>query len=523
MRKHLWWFLVSVGCVAPANDLSQLSSEETQPGPDRATLAPLKAAVHPPVTSGTWTPVAAAATFAGSNPLLLPDGTVMLQDAGTAHWWKLAPDNTGSYINGTFTQLASTGSYAPTYYAEAVLPDGRVIVEGGEYLSGNEVDTTQGQIYSPATNTWASMTPPSGWQTIGDASGVLLPSGTFMLSSCCDANGAQATLDASTLAWTSTGTGKADFNDEEGWTLLPDGKLLTVDANNTAKPLNWETYDPSTGAWTSNGNVPVSLVDAASHEIGPAILRPDGTVLATGGTGHNAVFDSSTMTWAAAPDFPTGNDIADGPGAVLPNGNVLVAVSPGVFQTNTSFYEWDGTAFTAVAAPSNAAADSSYQVNFAVLPTGQILETDQVSDIEIYTPAGSPDPSWAPVITAIPVEVTASHPNPPTIHPGAVPLVTLHRGRTYQVWADRLNGLTQGAFYGDDTQAASNFPLVRITNAATNHVAFARSHHNSTYAIGPSVSGTTKFDIPATLETGTSTLSLVTNGIASPAITVEID
>jgi hypothetical protein len=479
--------------------------------------------LHPPVTSGTWTPVANTPAFAGSNPLLLPDGTVMLQASGTAGWWKLTPDNTGSYINGTFTQLASTGTYAPTYYAEAVLPDGRVIVEGGEYLSGSEVDTTQGKIYNPATNTWATMTPPAGWGMIGDASGVVLPSGTFLLSSCCDPGGPQALLNPTTLTWTSTGTGKADFNDEEGWTLLPDGKLLTVDANNTAKPLNWETYDPSTGAWTSDGNIPVSLVDAGSHEIGPAILRPDGTVLATGATGHNAVFDSSTMTWTAAPDFPGGNDIADGPGALLPDGNVLVAVSPGIFQTGTTFYEWDGTAFTAVAAPSGAASVSSYTVNFLVLPTGQILETDQIGDIELYTPAGSPDPSWSPVITAIPVEVSASNPNPPATPANAVPLVTLHRGRTYQVWADRLNGLSQGAYYGDDTQAATNFPIVRITSATTGHVAFARSHHNSTYAIGPSVSGTTKFDVPATLETGTATMSLVTNGIASPAITVEID
>ena len=89
--------------------------------------------------------------------------------------------------------------------------------------------------------------------------------------------------------------------------------------------------------------------------------------------------------------------------------------------------------------------------------------------------------------------------------------------------AANIWGLSQGAYYGDDTQAATNFPIVRITNANTGHVAFARSHHNSTYAIGPSVSGTTKFDVPATLETGTATMSLVTNGIASPAVTVEID
>src|SRR5215475_12632960 len=32
-----------------------------------------------------------------ANPLLLTDGSVIGQDAGCTDWWKLTPDNTGSY------------------------------------------------------------------------------------------------------------------------------------------------------------------------------------------------------------------------------------------------------------------------------------------------------------------------------------------------------------------------------------------------------------------------------------------
>jgi hypothetical protein len=39
-----------------------------------------------------------------------------------------------------------------------------------------------------------------------------------------------ALLDARTLTWTPTGTNKFDVHDEEGWTLLPNKKVLTVDA-----------------------------------------------------------------------------------------------------------------------------------------------------------------------------------------------------------------------------------------------------------------------------------------------------
>ena len=42
----------------------------------------------------------------------------------------------------------------------------------------------------------------------------------------------QALLDAATLTWTPTGTGKADSNNEEGWTLLPNKQVLTVDTRN---------------------------------------------------------------------------------------------------------------------------------------------------------------------------------------------------------------------------------------------------------------------------------------------------
>src|SRR5207253_3704068 len=74
------------------------------------------------------------------NPILLTDGTVMLADNGCQEWWRLTPDAFGSYVNGTWTQLASLpDGYSPLYHATAVLSDGRVIIEGGEYNFSNGV------------------------------------------------------------------------------------------------------------------------------------------------------------------------------------------------------------------------------------------------------------------------------------------------------------------------------------------------------------------------------------------------
>jgi hypothetical protein len=104
-----------------------------------------------------------------------------------------------------------------------------------------------------------------------------------------------------------------------------------------------------------------------------------------------------------------------------------------------------------------------------------------------------------------------------------LPLVTLHHGRTYDVWANRLNGVTSGSYYGDDANGATNYPIARITNATSGHVFYMRTHDATTRAIGPSVVGSTLFDVPATIEVGSSTLQIVANGVASPAVAVEVD
>src|SRR5271170_7487555 len=231
------------------------------------------------VSAQTWTPLNNQPNIGASNPLLLSDGRVMVLDANNSqNWWALTPDITGSYQNGTWSQLASLPSnYAPTYFASAVLPDSRVIVMGGEYNFGQGVESTLGAIYTPKTNKWKKVKAPAGWSSVGDAESVILSNGTFMVANCCTAQ--EALLDSKNLTWTTTGTGKSDANSEEGWTLLERGDVLTVDANedNTSS----EIYNPESGSWSTAGSTIVQLEDPGSHELGPAVLRPDGTVLAT--------------------------------------------------------------------------------------------------------------------------------------------------------------------------------------------------------------------------------------------------
>lgn len=77
-------------------------------------------------------------------------------------WMRLTPDAFGNYTDGTWSQLPTMpGTYAPQFHATAVLPDGRLLVEGGEYNGQQgQVETNLGAIYDPVSNSWTNVTPP---------------------------------------------------------------------------------------------------------------------------------------------------------------------------------------------------------------------------------------------------------------------------------------------------------------------------------------------------------------------------
>jgi hypothetical protein len=431
---------------------------------------------------------------------------------GTATWYRLTPSSTGSYVNGTWTTLASMpGGYDPLYFASAVLPDGRVTVVGGEYLGTKESETNEGAIYDPASNTWTAITPPTGWSHIGDAASVVRADGTWVIGNCgvtgteCTNQTYQAEFNATTLTWTiiGAGNGKADENSEEGWNLLPNGDVLTEDVSDGK---NTEVFNPSTDKWTSAGNTVAVLPNSNCSEIGPAVLRPDGTVFAIGGTSNTGIYNTTTGIWTAGPALPSGDGVEDGPAAILPDGNVLIDISKSspCYTTPSVFYEFNGTSLTSVPAPANAASDPTYVGRMLVLPTGQILFTDGSKTAEVYTAAGTYQSAWQPTISTVSsVLASASSSN--------------------AISGTQFNGLSQGGAYGDDAQMATNYPLVRITNNASGNVVYCKTHNHSTMAVATgSAIVSTEFDIPSTIQLGASELVVVANGIPSAAASVAI-
>jgi hypothetical protein len=439
---------------------------------------------------------------------LLTDGTAVFQGYGLSDWWKLTPDINGSYVNGTWSQLASLPSnYQPDAFASAVLADGRLLIEGGEYNFNSFTLTNLGAVYDPRANTWTPLTPPPGWDYIGDSPSVVLPNGHFLIGRKLDMQVAE--LDPVTMTWTLMGSsGKSDFNAEEGWTLMPGGTVLTVDVLDNP---NSERYIPSMQQWVSDGNTVANLQGPPEvgclhygggqycppGEIGPAILRPDGTVFATGAlhlgatTGHTAVYHHGASptdpgTWVPGPDFPNGDDAGDNFAALLPNGKVLV-------QSNSGrFYEFDGTNLTPTLFSNNG--------SLLVLPTGEVI----VGGSEVYTSTGTYIQPWTPAISIFPSTVV--------------------RGQSYTIFGRQFNGLSQANAFGDEYETATNYPLVRIKNVATGHIFYAKTHDHNTMAVATGAVPTfTHFDVPAGIETGPSTLVVVANGIPSLPVHITVN
>jgi hypothetical protein len=463
----------------------------------------------------TWAPLTNQPGHNLGAMLQLRDGRILVheeQSGNSRNWWILTPDSTGSYLHGTWSSGGQLPSgYAPWFFGSQVLLDGQhVVVEGGEYNNGNSVWTTLGAMYDVPSNTWVSNSPPSGWANIGDAQSVILADGRYVQASCCGpAKGSAFFTGPNT--WSANGNILGFSNDEGGYTLLPNSKVIMVDAwNNTACGSNMqsEIFDPTTNTWSCGSTTPTQMWDNSGHELGPAIVMYNGKMLQVGAVPATAVYDPASNTWAAGPTPSGGLDAADGPAALEPNGKVLLMLSPGEFQAGCQMVEYNPSNNTLAntANPQNCPSDSSFEGHLMILPTGQIMFTDFSGRVELYTPAPPP---------------TAANHGPIQVSQGPVQSFTAD-GTNNLVNGLHLNGYTENNGYGDDYQGATNYPLVRLTSVSTGQVYWATTHDDSSHSIDPNAGAmTTLFDLPAGMPRGGNIfyqVVVIANGIASNTV-----
>jgi hypothetical protein len=465
--------------------------------------------------NGQWTALANPAPDVTGTMMLLTDGTVMVQDnsftSNTPYnqWFRLTPDSTGSYVNGTWSSLASMSTQR-LYFASTVLPSGNVFLVGGEYSDPNlDINwTNTGEMFNPVANTWTPIaTFPQA--NFGDDPSMLLPNGQILTGYLA---GPQTYIyDPASNTWSFAANKlRGDASDEEAWVKLPDNSILSYDIfSSIATGVSTaQRYIPSENQWVDAGVVPVQLSSpAVGYEMGPSMLLPNGKVFVIGANGNTALYTPATNSWAAGPQIigTLNGQLAlfgadDAPATVLPNGHVLFTAdagpTSGVFSPPAGLFEYNPFANTIreVSTPDqNLANWSCYLDRMLVLPNGQVLFSDGVSNqLWVYTPDGTAPPQWQPRIQN----------------------VGYNGNGVFALLGTQLNGLSAGAAYGDDVEMDSNYPIVYLKSA--NQVICARTFDWSNTGVATrNTPETVNFVLPPGVAAGRYQLYVSGAGISS--------
>ena len=449
---------------------------------------------------GTWRALTSGPPTGVNNCLLLTDGTVLAMDGG-GNCNKLTPDSHGSYANGTWTRLAPMND-TRLFFSSVVLTNGNVYVAGGEYGSANHYEA---ELYDSLANTWTvvpgSQAPNFNYS---DSPAQLLPNGNLLVS---DSQSTYYFYNVASNRMFYGGT-CGDMN-EVCWVKLANGSIFGVDDYGNSA----EHYSASFGQWYNDAS---STPSGAQGGDDADYLLPNGRVFHVGSTTNTAFYTPgptipSAGTLVNGPNLPivAGSQLVAGesPGAILPSGNVLLELAPNGGGASGGapgyFYEYNylDNSFTAVSAPGGGSSynNSPFVTSMLMLPDGSVLFVGGQNSgaLYVYTPAGSPLAAGQPVINSL----------------------TQNADGSYHLTGTGLNGISEGAMFGDDEQMACNYPLVRLTNSVTGNVYYARTHdwNNTTVQTGSRVVAT-EFSLPPNLPAGIYSLVVSAVGNASAPV-----
>src|SRR5437773_3840869 len=166
-----------------------------------------------------------------------------------------------------FDPAAGTWSYTGamnterTGFGMAVLQDGRVIAAGGTTSNGI---LTMTEIYDPGTGLWS---PAASMNDARSGSGfVVLNNGTVLAAGGVGLFGGLTSAEIYNFAfdqWTYTGS-MLNARTRFGVARLGDGRVLAAagtPGGTTAINTTAEIYDPSSGLWSSTGNLNVAIIE----------------------------------------------------------------------------------------------------------------------------------------------------------------------------------------------------------------------------------------------------------------------
>jgi WD40 repeat protein len=264
---------------------------------------------------------------AGQTATLLSDGRALIVGGSGLASAELYDPKTGTFSpTGSMTTIREG-------YTATLLSDGRMLVTGGDKESGTGATLTSAELYDPTTGTFSStgsMSTARVWHTA-----TRLPDGRVLIAGGENGTGgglASAELyDPKTGTFSPTGSMTTPRQNQSA-TLLPDGRVLIAggaDFDATGRPLgngplaSAELYDPKNGSFSLTG----SMTFVA--EFYTATLLSDGRVLFAGGDDGMAslastqLYDPKAGTFASAGSMATGRE--GHTATLLSDGRVLIA------------------------------------------------------------------------------------------------------------------------------------------------------------------------------------------------------
>jgi hypothetical protein len=430
---------------------------------------------------------------------LLTDGRVI---AGWDNiWYALPPDSLGNYESSQWQRLANS-TVARVFGPSYTLRDGRFLMMGGEYVA-NTTSYASTELYDPVTNLWTAgpdmpdeiVDTPT--QRLGDGRVLVFAYGTSNRAYFFNSFGV-------TPNWTPAPSWDRSiiFDQEASSQLLQDGSVL-VGSNGFQRWLPWNN------SWVSAplpaGQTNAFMMANGSDEMGPLVLLHDGRAMMLGASGKIGTYapnSDGTGNWTIRTHgFPVGH-AADAPAIVGPDGKILAVTStdPGGDGLSAgSFYEIDPAndsdpvAITAPRGPNDPEWNMIHTADMRLLalPNGKILLTNAWgTHAWTYTPAGTPQNAWRPVLG------------------GSLNTQTMGY---LKLQGSQLNGLTTGGDFGDDAKTNTNFPIVSARSGSS--IWYGRSMSFEDLRPTPNQWGSFFFTLPNTLPDGTYSIRVAANGV----------
>jgi N-acetylneuraminic acid mutarotase len=319
---------------------------------------------------------------------LLPNGQVLLTGGQTNSGVVLNTAELFDPLINTFTALSATMTVARAGHTATLLPDGTVLLSGG-YTAHSGTALSSAEIYDPVSNTFTALKARMQRTRVFHAA-VLLPSGQVLLTGgsqyvsgaaldsaeLYDPVGQTFTLMTATMTKARWGLAAA---------LLPNGQVLLTGGttpNGYITPLA-EVYDPVAQTFTA-----LSATMRTDRRHHAATLLPSGELLLTGGQSNEEDFLNSaevynyvTQTFRALPATMT-LDRQGHSATLLPSGLVLVAGGEDQFNNDVNTAEvYDALAPISKRFASLSATMTTPRVfhTATLLPNGQVLVTGGVN------------------------------------------------------------------------------------------------------------------------------------------------